>query len=208
MNKYGGEDEFWVYNLIDCVRTREVGEVELATIESLGLQEVEAFQQKLFWPVLRAMQLGVRIDLAARKKLKKELEEGLKEREAYLTEVCGHPLNVRSSLQMTNFFFNDLGIKPVMSKKTKNNPSHLTCDDNALTVIGQREPLVLPIIRVIREYRTLGVLLSTFVEAKLDIDDRMRCSYNICGTETYRFNSGKNAFGCGTNLQNIPKGST
>jgi DNA polymerase I len=34
----------------------------------------------------------------------------------------------------------------------------------------------------------------------------MRCSFNVAGTETYRFSSSKNAFGTGMNLQNIPKG--
>jgi DNA polymerase I-like protein with 3'-5' exonuclease and polymerase domains len=34
----------------------------------------------------------------------------------------------------------------------------------------------------------------------------MRCSYNVCGTDTYRFASRQNAFGTGLNLQNIPSG--
>jgi len=50
------------------------------------------------------------------------------------------------------------------------------------------------------------VFLSTFIMMPLDQDSRMRCSYNICGTETYRFSSSKNAFGSGGNLQNLPKG--
>ena len=54
--------------------------------------------------------------------------------------------------------------------------------------------------------RSLGVFLSTFVNAPLDVDGRMRCSFNIAGTETYRFSSSKNAFGSGMNMQNIPKG--
>jgi DNA polymerase-1 len=35
----------------------------------------------------------------------------------------------------------------------------------------------------------------------------MRCSYNLCGTETFRLASSSNAFGRGTNLQNLPKGT-
>jgi len=35
----------------------------------------------------------------------------------------------------------------------------------------------------------------------------MRCSFNIAGTETFRFSSSENAFGTGTNLQNIPSGN-
>jgi len=75
-----------------------------------------------------------------------------------------------------------------------------------LRKIAEREPLLLPITRKIAELRSLGVFLSTFVNAPLDIDSRMRCSFNIAGTETYRFSSSKNAFNSGLNLQNIPKG--
>jgi DNA polymerase I-like protein with 3'-5' exonuclease and polymerase domains len=65
---------------------------------------------------------------------------------------------------------------------------------------------MLPITRKISELRSLGVFNSTFVQAPLDTDGRIRTSFNICGTETYRFASSKNAFGTGLNCQNIPKG--
>jgi DNA polymerase-1 len=200
------EDQLWAYNAVDCVRTRECGEVELENIKSLGLADVEAFQQRLFWPVLSAMQRGVRINLSARRKLSKELELEMQNCENFLTSTLGHTLNPRSSLQMCSLFYEDLKNQKIFTRAKKGSPSHLTCDDDALQLIGKRNPVMLPLIKAINEYRTLGVFLSTFVAAKLDIDSRMRCSYNICGTETYRFNSSKNAFDCGTNLQNVPKG--
>ena len=88
-----GEDQLWAYNCEDCVRTREVGEVELRTLEAFKLQEVDAFQQSMFWPVLRAMQIGVRIDLKQRNLLAMELQEAMEEREAFFKEVLGHTLN-------------------------------------------------------------------------------------------------------------------
>lgn len=201
-----GEEQLWSYNCEDCVRTRECGEVELANIKSMKLEEVEAFQQKLFWSVLKAMQKGVRIDLVEKARLSKVLDGEMISREQWFKSVLGHPLNPRSAKQMQQFFYDDLRNQPVMSKAKKGVKSHLTCDDNALTIIAKREPLMRPIIRRINEYRSLGVFKSTFVDAELDVDKRMRCSYNISGTETYRFNSSKNAFGSGTNLQNLPKG--
>lgn len=201
-----GEDQLWSYNCVDCVRTREVGEVENTSIASMGLQPVEDFQQRLFWPVLKAMQIGVRIDTKVRDAFALELQEEMEKREAFFLEILGHPLNPRSSTQMAKLFYADLGIPPIMTRAKKGVPAHVTCDDDALEVIMVREPITRPIIRAIQEYRSLGVFLSTFVLAKLDTDGRMRCSYNICGTETYRFNSSKNAFDSGTNLQNVPKG--
>ncbi len=206
VNKHETEDEFWAYNLVDCVRTRECGEVELENLKSLGLESVDEFQQRLFWPVLQAMQRGIRIDLGARKILSKELKSSMQDREEFLSDVLGHPLNSRSSLQMCSFFYEDLRNQKIFTKAKKGSPSHLTCDDDALNLIGKRNPIMLPLINAIKEYRTIGVILSTFIDMKLDIDHRARTSYNICGTETYRFNSSKNAFDSGCNFQNIPKG--
>jgi DNA polymerase I-like protein with 3'-5' exonuclease and polymerase domains len=103
---------------------------------------------------------------------------------------------------MTNLFYTELAQKPVKNRAT----GSLTCNSEALQKIADREPLLAPIIRVIEELRSLGVFLSTFVNAPLDFDRRMRCSFNIAGTKTYRFSSSENAFGSGMNLQNVPKG--
>jgi DNA polymerase-1 len=62
-------------------------------------------------------------------------------------------------------------------------------------------------VQKIQELRSLGVFLSTFIEAQPDRDGRIRCSFNIAGTDTYRFSSSANAFGTGLNLQNVPNGS-
>lgn len=201
-----GEDQLWSYNCVDCVRTRESGEVELASIAALGLEEVEKFQQKLFWPVLQAMQRGVRMDKKTRSAFAGELQEEMAKREQFFLDVLGHPLNPNSPPQMQKLFYQDLALPPVMSRAKKGSPAHVTCDDEALAKLSTKEPLIRPIIKAIQEYRSIGVFLSTFVLAPLDYDSRMRCSYNICGTETYRFNSSKNAFDSGTNLQNVPKG--
>ena len=202
-----GEDQLWSYNCVDCVRTREVGEVSASTVRTFGLQSVEDFQQELFYPVLQAMQRGVRIDKKIRSAFAGELQEEMSKREAFFFQILGHPLNPASPLQMKKLFYDDFGVQPVMTRAKKGSPAHVTCDDDALEVIMKREPITIPLIHAIQEYRSLGVFLSTFVLAALDYDSRMRCSYNICGTETYRFNSSKNAFESGTNLQNVPKGS-
>jgi len=201
-------EERWAYNCEDCVRTLEVALEERRIIKSLGLEGPEAFQQSMFGPVLRAMVLGVRIDKAARNRMSLELLDELNLRESFFLSVLGHSLNPRSPKQMMALFYDDLK-QPVVMKRGKHGvPSRPTLDDEALSKLGSREPLLRPILRRIAEYRSLGVFLGTFVKAPLDIDGRMRCSYNICGTETYRLSSSENAFGSGTNLQNLPKGTS
>jgi DNA polymerase I len=197
------DDQQWLYNAQDCVRTYEIYQTESKNITSMGLANVNSFQQELFYPVLSAMLRGVRIDTAARAKMAEELLVEMSRRDQFFIETLGHPLNPRSGPQMQALFYTDLKLPIQLHKKTR----QPTLEGDALDRLAVREPLIRPIVRAIQEYRSLGVFLGTFVNAPLDIDGRMRCSYNICGAETYRFSSSKNAFGSGTNLQNVPNGS-
>ena len=203
-DKHMGEESLWRYNAEDCVRTQECAAVERKMIADMGLERVDAAQQAMLWPVLQAMNRGVLIDKVARNAMTMELTEEMVKREQFFLDVLGHPLNPRSPKQMAGLFYDDLKL-PVIIKRGTGKP---TLDDDALDRLQLKEPLIKPLIKGIREYRSLGVFLGTFVQAPLDIDGRMRCSYNICGTETYRLSSSENAFGSGTNLQNIPKGTT
>lgn len=197
-----GEDQLWRYNCQDAVITFEVDGVEQVTVDSMKLREVHDFQQRLFWPVLRTMNKGLRVDHARRSSFAMDLMDEIATREQWMIDVLGEPVNIKSPKQMQELFYEKLGQKPVISRKT----GTVTCDDEALGRIADREPMLRPIIKKIQELRSLGVFLSTFVNAPLDLDGRMRCSFNIAGTETYRFSSSTNAFGTGLNLQNIPKG--
>lgn len=219
-SKDTGEEAHWTYNCRDCVYTDEVGQVELQTINHLSnrpaapwaqLPEVHNFQQKLFWPVLQAMQVGVKIDKAKRSELILEVQEHMAHREAFLIDVLGHPLNPRSNPQMSKLFYGDLALPKQMTRAKKGVPARATLNDDALQKLVLIEPLVKPLINCIADIRTLGIFLSTFLMAPLDIDGRMRTAYNIGGSEsgksapkTYRLSSSKNAFGSGANLQNIP----
>lgn len=197
-----GEDQLWTYNCKDAVITFEVDDAQQSVVDKMGLREVHDFQQVLFWPVLHTMNKGIRVNTTARGAFAMQLQEEIALREQWLTDVLGEPLNIKSPLQMKRMFYETLGQRPIVSRKSGNT----TCDDEALRKIGEREPLLAPVTNKIAELRSLGVFLSTFVNAPLDLDNRMRCSFNIAGTETYRFSSSKNAFGSGLNLQNIPKG--
>lgn len=197
-----GEEQYWEYNCKDCVRTFEIDDAQQAAIDQMGLRGPHDFQQKLFWPVLETMIRGLRVDLDERGKFAMTLMDEISSREAWLQQTLGFPLNIKSPVQMKDLFFTVFNQKPVFSRKT----GGITCDDEALRKIAEREPILLPVTRKISELRSLNVFLSTFVKAPLGSDSRMRCSFNIAGTETYRFSSSKDAFGSGLNLQNIPKG--
>ena len=202
-----GERQLWIYNCKDCCVTYEIDDAQQSAIDAFTpqwpeLRSVHDFQQSMFYPVLQTMITGIRVDNSTKGHLSDELLEDFKVREAWLHEVLGFPLNIKSPKQMQDVFYRLLAQKPIKNRKT----GSITTDDSALEKISVREPLLKPVCDVIRDLRSLGVFRSTFLEAPVDLDQRMRCSFNIAGTETYRFSSSENAFGSGMNLQNIPKG--
>jgi len=205
------EDELWHYNCLDCVYTDEVGQVELETVEKMKLQNVHSFQQSMFWPVLQAMQRGVRIDTRRRDDLILEVQMEIDRRMDFIRFLLGHDLNPDSPKQMHALFYGDFQM-PVQKKRGKpGEPPRPTCDDTALNKLARVEPLLKPLINSILDIRTLSKFLSNFLCRALDNDGRMRCSFNIGGSEggksapkTYRLSSSESAFGTGSNLQNIP----
>jgi len=207
------EEQRWRYNLQDCVYTREVGETLLTAAESMGLATVDTSQQALFYPVLRAMLRGVYIKPEAKAQMALDIQEELSHREAFLYNILGHAINPSSSKQMQALFYDDLKQAPILKRTIVDGRTVMrpTCDDEALQRIAAREPLLKPICNCIADIRTLGKLLNDFVMMPLDLDGRMRCSFNIAGDAggksapySYRLSSSKNPFGSGGNLQTIP----
>ena len=209
------EEKRWTYNLQDCVYTRVVGEALTNAASVMGLSHVDAIQQELFYPVLRAMIRGVRVIPEQKNKMANDIQEELRTREGFLYFILDHRVNVGSPKQMKSLFYDDLLQPPIMkrvlNKVTNRYEMKPTCDDEALQKIAAREPLLKPITNAIADIRTLNKFLGDFVEMPLDEDGRMRCSFNIAGDAggksapySYRLSSSKNPFGSGGNLQTIP----
>lgn len=209
-DKNQSEDQLWHYNGQDCVRTRECGEALTPMLERMGLADVDAFQQSMFMPVLQAMLWGVRVDPARRKQLAADLTAAIAQRETFV-RACVGDVNLRSSKQMQALFYHDLAQRPVMKRATRKAAARVSMDDEALTEVGRREPLLRPLTNAIADIRTLTKWRDDFALMPLDRDGRMRCSFNIAGNAeaksapyTYRLSSSSNAFGTGGNLQTIP----
>jgi uracil-DNA glycosylase len=206
-----GEDQLWRYNCLDCVYTDEVATAEMAVVDKLQLGHVHAFQQSMFWPVLQAMQRGVRIDKRRRDELILEVQDAIAKRQQLLRDILGHELNPDSPKQMHTLFYDDLKCPVQMTRAAKGVPARPTLNDDALQKLVKIDPLLKPIVNSISDCRTLGKFLSNFLCRPLSEDGRMRCSYNIGGSasgksapKTYRLSSSEDAFGSGTNLQTIP----
>jgi DNA polymerase-1 len=196
-----GEEQLWIYNCTDAVRTWEIAQIQFEQFKDSPLAGASAFQQSLFHPVLRMMLRGIRVDHSLKPQLSHELEEAQKEALSYLHQSVGFELNPGSPKQMQTFFYEDLRIPPILHRKTKKP----TLDDEALTKIGDKHIWLRPVVGTIADYRSLKVFKSTFIDSETDFDGRMRCSFNPAGTDSFRFSSSQNAFGSGMNFQNLPK---
>lgn len=213
-NTNSNDSQRWEYNCKDCIVTWELYEPLQKSLLKQQLTLPYKMEMDQYPVLMKMMMRGVKIDL----ELRNEFTLDLIEQRSKLVEFFESlsvwddvPLvmNPRaasewydSPTQLRKIFYELLGLKPITKKGAK----APTTDNNALTLISKREPILAPLCHALQDYRSMGVFLSTFVSASLDSDKRMRCSYSPVGTETFRWNSSEDAFGFGTNLQNIPTG--
>jgi DNA polymerase-1 len=144
---------------------------------------------------------GINIDRKYRASLAAEVMSSIAEHQSLINYVVGHELNLGSNKQMKAFFYDDLRL-PVQRNRKSGNPS---LDEKSLEAIARKEPLLRDLIATMTQMRSMSVFLNTFIKMPLDIDGRMRSSFNPAGTETFRLSSSEDAFGSGGNLQNIPR---
>jgi DNA polymerase-1 len=102
--------------------------------------------------------------------------------------------------------YKDMGYKPKYKRRIGNGSSEntVTVDEEAIQDIARVNPR--KEFNLVLEIRALKKILSTYLRAKLDKDNRIRTTYLITGTETGRLASRESVHGTGTNLQNVPKG--
>ena len=209
------EEQLWSYNCDDCCITYEANEKLDKVLEQQGLTEQYRFQMEQLNELAVPMMLrGVKIDLNARNRMTMEMLDAIAKFESKIAPMAPPELVAppegsksktpwyRSPQRLMKLFYDELGIKPVRDHKT----GRPTTGKKALPILAKREPLIKPIIDALGTLRSLNVFYSTFLKAQLDPDNRMRCSYNVAGTETFRWSSSTNVFDRGANLQNLPKG--
>jgi uracil-DNA glycosylase family 4 len=200
------------YNCDDCIYTWQVWQAQRDALVRMGMQEQFLFKMEEWKLAFEMMERGVLIDQKARAEMSFSVMEEAAKRQRWLNDRI--PEWVRpptkkgakpwysSAQQQMRLFYEVLGLKTVHHRKT----GRLTIDDSALDDIAHRYPELKRLVNTIAELRSLGVFQNNFLSAALDPDGRMRCSFNVAGPETFRWSSSENAFGRGTNLQNIPTG--
>lgn len=196
--KTPGKDirSFWLYNGKDSIVLPEIWEVLQEELDK-GYRQCYEDTIALFPCLLYMMQRGVRVDMKKLEETKKDVAERILEKESELRECAEREFNPTSPKQCQEYFYVTKGIKPYVSRQT----GRPTTDDKAMSRIYRRHRL--PEAKLVQEIRSLKKLSGTYLEADIDKDERVRCSYNPRGATTGRLSSSKTIFGTGMNLQNL-----
>lgn len=208
--KEHNDEQRWVYNCRDVVVTWEAMIELWKVLNYFGLMSQYGFQMIRARAAIDMMNRGVAVDEIKRGEQKIQQMEVAGQLENRMINMMPEAVYKQppklapwysSPKQLTEIFYDCLGIKPVRSRDT----GALTTDDDALKKIAAREPALLPLTDTLQKYRSLRVF-GDFIDMKVSPGDgRMRSSFSPTA-ETFRYRSSESALGGGRNLQNIPKG--
>jgi DNA polymerase I-like protein with 3'-5' exonuclease and polymerase domains len=201
-----GEEQLWIYNCKDAVTTFEANAKLEETVVAFNLEQQLAFQMSTAEIAFDMMLRGILVNLDYKMDLHNKLTAMLAEQLRIIKLCTGIDLEPSSPKQVQSFCYDVLRLPPIYKEDKKNKTRRLTADKEAIEEwIDSCDPLFKPLLQAIVDYRSLTVYNSTFALARLDDDGRFRCSINIAGTETFRWSTSEDAFGYGTNMQNIPR---
>jgi DNA polymerase-1 len=195
----GATESLWVYNGLDCCITLEVRDALRVQLDEVS-SKVYEHSCSLQGPVLEMECRGVLVDQHNRDLVIEELlaqqVKLTKNFDRLVVEGLGlDPINPNSPKQLMDLFYNYIKLTPIrkLGKVTVGRPALEKLQD-----VFYAEPLIKHILAL----RDLTKKLS-FLRSGIDSDGRIRTSFNIAGTSTFRFSSSESPFGSGTNLQNV-----
>lgn len=196
--KEGDLNMFWRYNALDAAVTREIMDVQEQEIDKFEVRPVIEHEMRLVEPLMKMMWRGVKQDIPLREKLKENFEREIANLQAFLDKAAGGAVNVKSPKQMLDLLYNRLGLPAKYKRRT----NKLTADKDAVNTLAGK--FSHPVLSVILEIRQRRDFVERYLNAQVDLDGRMRCSFDITGTRSGRLSSRQSIYGSGTNLQNIP----
>ncbi|MCB9005639.1 MAG: DNA polymerase I, partial [Ardenticatenaceae bacterium] len=186
---YGAADADMTLRLVKPLRNE---------ISEKGLEKILDIEMPLI-AVLSAMeQAGVGIDVAFFRQMSQDLAARLLQLEKEIHAIANEPFNINSTQQLSDILFKQLGLPTEGLSKTRSGYYSTA----ASVLEGLKEVDTSGIIKLILEYRELGKLKSTYVDALPELVNpetgRLHTSFNQTGAITGRLASSN------PNLQNIP----
>lgn len=200
-----GDEQFWLYNAKDGVVLPEIFYGQEKHLTSQGNLDTYNRQKDCLLPIAYMSTLGMKVNLEAIAKAKKEAEAQLAEMQKGIDAAAREvnpsiiTLNANSPKQLKEFFFIDC------NEVITRHQGKATTNEKALKTITRRGKRGATVASLIGDFRKLKKLSGTYYGMSFDEDGRLRSSINPVGTETGRFSSSQTIFGTGGNMQNMPK---
>lgn len=194
---YLPEDMLFKYNIADADCTYRLYKKFYSLLQQEDLiNYFYRFSLPISQVLLECEEKGFKVDLDYLQRLKKSLELRVADLEKKMFAVIGETFNPNSPKQLSKILFDKLKL-PVLQYSDKKNPS------TGIEVLKQYvEKYNNEFAKSLIEYRVAVKLLGTYVsslEEALDIDGRIRTSYNMHSAETGRLSTS------GYPMQGIPK---
>jgi len=182
------DEQLRTYNLDDCVATYTINDELDKEIAEAGFSDYyNDVIRPLQYIVFDMQSYGIPIDKHRMKELHHKADAALVQMDQYWEELLGQKFNPCS---------------PVQVKKLLNNYLHQAINGTSkldLVKAIQDEPRLEPIVKGILNYRDFSKMRGTYLQLKTDPDGRIRSSFKLWGTLTWRLASSD------PNLQNIPR---
>ena len=193
------DERLWYYNAQDCFYTLRAAigiEKELFLQGRLGF--VHDYINKEIFAALEMQRTRLK-----RNEVNHELLRDIARREAEATRAfrelaSGIIVNINSPKQVKDFLYGHKKLTPIIVDHKQ------SVDENALKTLRTKYPDCQELELIIKE-RHLRKKLSSYLDTTIDPDGYLGCAWNIAGTETGRWSSGKSAHRRGLNLQTVPK---
>jgi DNA polymerase-1 len=191
------------YNALDSMLTQEIN---YSLEEKLVHPYLETYlwEQRMLEPVLYMMQRGILISEEKKQSVVAELETRKTIVENNFKALCREvgiaDINPRSYVQIGKLFWDTLFI-PKQPTVKKGKVSY-SLDRDALEKISRNYTRAIPFASCLMRLRDLEKMHSALT-TDLSDDHRWHASFNIGGTDTWRWSSSEHPFGIGANLQNL-----
>lgn len=190
----------------DCTITAEICYAQDAVLRG-SAREHYKFNVSLLEPLLYMELRGLNYDIEG---AQKELSETLIEKNEYTQRLeirAGYslvgPKKSLVSQRMAKFLYKERGYPTQFKREKGRVTDKVTTDVEALLHLMQRMPDDIILYEILK-HRKLEKQVQT-LQVTCDPDRRVRCGYNLVGTETGRLSCYSSPTGSGTNLQTITK---
>lgn len=194
--KSGNQKVFWEYCCKDSVVTHEISSKLDGYLTPVAQRHYQ-FNVRMLNPFLYMEVKGIRYNKEKAEARVDELKGKLNEVQTFMNNMAGEPINVRSP-KFTDFLYEKLKL-PIQYNRVTKNP---TANYEALLKLYKQTQH--PLIGLAIRARSLLTRIS-MLSISADGDGRIRCGYNVVGTETGRITCYTSPTGSGYNLQTIPE---